>query len=191
MAGRADNQIMTVRAEAVAPLPAVTVTCNRCGHRWPSQARRHVTVRCPSCGCGVRVKRPGGPQAGPAAAPALPARAPAAAAAQGPEQDDLQDDDDDGPTYIYDEHGRLVLAEWTAHGYLTPARPRVDHPGELADRGYVINGNALAGICPIVNTRGISLGPCGGAALCEYGPHRVCEKHHRALTTPLPPRGHR
>jgi len=105
-------------------------------------------------------------------------------AAQRPLQDQQQDEDD-SPTYIFDEYQRLVLAEWTEDGYLVPAQPIVDHAAELVTRGYIIDSSTPVGTCPIVNTRDVDLGRCAGAAFREYGSHRVCEKHHRALMTPL------
>lgn len=178
---------MTAITGAPTRLGPVTVDCTRCGHQWPSRARRHVVIRCPDCGHGVRVKRD---SAGPSSRGTSHHQAPGrrAAAAEPPPAAASEEDDDEGPTYIYDEHHRLVLAEWTEDGYLVAAQPRMNHAAELAARGYVIGQDTPAGTCPIASTQGINPGRCAGGAFREFGPHRVCERHHRALTTPLPPR---
>jgi len=111
-------------------------------------------------------------------------------AAPAPAPDDDPDDDDDGDTYIYDKHGRLVLAEWTWDGYLVPARPRLDHAAELAARSYQVNRAAAAGQCQITAAKPLGqewlpASECPGNAVHLFGGARVCDRHYRALTTPL------
>jgi hypothetical protein len=168
-------------------LPPVTVACG-CGHRFASRARHQMPVHCPGCGRSVRVKRPPGPAIQApgdrrAAGHLTPGPSPPGPAVVAIAADD--DDGDDGETYIYDERGQLVRAEWTDDGRLVPATAAADHAAELEMRGYIVSLASPAGACPIVNTTGVNPGLCGGAARSDFGPYRICERHHRALTTPL------
>ena len=141
-----------------------------------------MPVHCPRCGHSVRVKRPGWtPPDEPAPVASLPA----------PVADDAPAEDDD-ETYIYDQAGRLVLAEWTADGYLVPAvrTPSVDHAAELAARSYQLNPRVPAGCCQIIEMipHGWDYLPpqhCPAAGDRVYGGARICGQHYLALATPL------
>jgi hypothetical protein len=97
--------------------------------------------------------------------------------------------DDDGGTYIYDGAGRLVLAEWSAGGYLVPAARAepADYAAELAARNYEVNRAAAPGCCQIAtaNPEPLPRQECPAPAVNVFGSARVCGQHHRALTTPL------
>ena len=118
-------------------------------------------------------------------------RAPAAIEAPG--QDDDGQEVDDGGTYIYDEAGRLVPAEWTEDGRLVPARPQttgtarpadghaspgqqpVTWAGALAHLGWRLDPSAEG--CEI--TGGGS--PCGAAVTRHISGGWVCGRHYDRL----------
>jgi hypothetical protein len=180
---------MTAVTETPERLAPVAVDCTFCLTQFLSRARDRMPVHCPRCGHSVRVKRPGGPT-GPETWPQPTAEG--------------DQDDDDGDTYIRDEHGRLVPAEWTADGDLIPATHTRQTPrpapaafrsgpanpaGELAARHYRVNPDTAHGGCQIIETMPLGQADalpiqCLSWAEHTFGPARVCAGHHTALTTP-------
>ena len=170
-------------------LPPVTVDCRWCESQFLSRARDQQPVHCPRCGHSVRVKRrPAELAAAAAAEPAPPApvtvtRPPAAV--QVLPDEDLDDEDDDGGTYMYDQHGNLIPAEWSPeHGLIPLQVPAWRRDDELANRGYRENLNARPGGCRITETRP-SVHDCPLAATEVCAGLRVCDLHHYALTANL------
>jgi ribosomal protein S27E len=151
----------TTRTRQRGTLPPVEVECPECGHRWSSTAQRHTPVHCARCGHSIRVKREPGAQAAViaantpqprAVAPAVirPANVAPASAAQVMPQPSRpvplpspgEDADDDGETWLYDDHGVLVLGEWTWDGRLIPVSPAsIDRSAGLAVRGWQLRPN--------------------------------------------------
>ncbi len=149
-----------------------------------------VSVHCPRCRHSVRVKRwnsTGYLKPGPVPEPARETLAPAGAGGAGDGHAD--DDDDDGSeTYIYDEHGRLVPAEWTEDGRLVPARrpsaavaparPQIREitwADALAALGWHLE--PVSGGCQVRTPDGI----CGAEVSRYTGSGWICARHHSML----------
>jgi DNA-directed RNA polymerase subunit RPC12/RpoP len=128
--GAAHTWIMTETLDATG-LPPVAVDCGWCATQFLSRAKHMQSVHCPRCKHSIRVKRkrdyPLSPSPVPppaqtepdAQAASLPLRAeacnpipPTPPTGVGGPAGDYDDEGDE--TYIYDQAGRLVLAEWTS-----------------------------------------------------------------------------
>jgi hypothetical protein len=188
------------------PQPPVAVNCGRCSAQFLSRARHMMPVHCPRCGCSNRVKRwdavpapiaresektpvgGGGaetrsafPDKGPAAELTACQLAPSQITASGIVDDDEDDEDDDDETYIYDELGRLVLAEWTVDGRLVPAAPARPRAPEvtwgdaLAMLGWRLS--RVIGGCQIVEAHQL----CGMETTRRITDGWVCGPHYSAL----------
>jgi hypothetical protein len=168
--------------------PLVTVECTGCGLRFPSGAKSHT--RCPECGRNLRVHRSARvrtpivrtppPENTTPASVRREAAVPTSAPVLLPARSSVGGDDDE--TYIHDEHGNLVLAEWTFDGRLVAAVPvPVDYATELAARSWVLEPHGAA-LCQLVQLRppGWAFGarplPClrrasrfipGGGVICD------------------------
>jgi hypothetical protein len=138
-------------------LPPLAVDCGRCDHQFLTRAGHHVTIRCPRCKLGIRVKRPAAtpfvPVPVPQAEPVAPMAPVAAARPASVVQDDLDARD---------------------YGLDLGLDPRAGCCQIIACRG--ITGQPLA-----------EPEPCPGAGSATIGldyrgrPIRVCERHGRAL----------
>ena len=138
-------------------LPPLAIDCGRCDHQFLTRAAHHVTIRCPRCKLGIRVKR-----TAPAALAAVPAplavpAAPIAPVATG-------------------RPATVAQADLDARDYGLDlgTDPRAGRCQIIACRG--ITGQPLA-----------EPEPCPGAGSQTIGldyrgrPIRVCERHGRAL----------
>ncbi len=182
--------------------PLVVVECTGCGLRFPSGAKSHT--RCPECGRNLRVHRsarhrapvvrtPPPENTAPASVRQDPGFAPVAATVPAPvllpAVRPAGDDDDE--TYIYDEHGGLVPAEWTFDGQLVAASPvPVDYAAELAARAWAIEPHGTA-VCELVQLRppGWEFGaeplPCLRRASRFIPGGVICDSCYDALAMPL------
>ncbi|HET9969190.1 MAG TPA: hypothetical protein VFQ68_13225 [Streptosporangiaceae bacterium] len=178
-------------AESPERLPPVTVDCGRCSAQFLSRARHMMSVHCPRCGHSSRVKRwtVAGPSAGPVPA-LMPARESkitpvgGIGAVGGGDVVGDQADDEGDETYVYDEFGRLVPAEWTGDGRLVPAaRPAVAGPqvpeitwgGALAVLGWRLC--PTIGGCQVVEASQL----CGAETTRRITGGWVCGPHYSAL----------
>ena len=108
--------------------------------------------------------------------------------------DDDQADDEDDETYIYDELGRLVLAEWTEDGRLVPAAravpaapvrppaPEITWGDALSMLGWRLSG--VIGGCQIVEAHQL----CGMETTRKITGGWVCGPHYSALCSVITPR---
>lgn len=187
---------MTSALETISQLPPVTVDCNWCDTQFLSRAKHMVSVHCPRCGHSARVKRwqrqqppqaPIGPPA-PSIVPTPPtgADSPAVPVGVGNVGEAAAEELGEGEeTYIYDEAGCLVLAEWTPDGQLVKVRLSGSQlAAELSARGYQVNSSAQPGGCHITETRPTTQ-DCGLAASASVASVRVCTQHEHALTACL------
>ena len=173
-------------------LPPISVHCNGCGGDYLSTAEQGTPTRCSHCRHANRVKR---------AAPVhTKARAPQSAKVLQPPQrgsartlaDEVppaagdqadEDDEDDGTAWTYDEHGRLVQAEWTPERGLRVVQPSPSQQArDLEKRGYRENRSAAPGGCHITDSLPAEQ-DCALAASCTWGDLRICGLHHLALTS--------
>ncbi len=172
-------------------LPPISVHCNGCGGDYLSTAKHMTSTRCSRCGHSNRVKRRQPPSA--KVQPAHTAEvftspradtapAPASAAALAVVED--QDDEDDG-TWMYDERGQLVPAEWIPGRGLVPLQPGPSQQAaEMAARGYRENRAAPPGGCRVHESWPAEQ-DCALAASRVFGALRVCDSHWLALTSSL------
>ena len=141
-------------------LPPFAVDCGRCYHQFLTRAGHHVTIRCPRCKVGIRVKRPAlAPAAAvlaPRVAPAAPASALVAVAPPSP------------LTGLQDE------LDARDYGLDLDLDPRAGRCQIIACRG--ITGQPLAAPepCPGAGSQTIGLDYRGRSI-------RACERHGRAL----------
>lgn len=145
-------------------------------------------VHCPRCGHSVRVKRLQVLAAAPVQIPVRPViQAPVPPEAASGAGELQAGDDDDGKTYVRDDRGCLVLAEWTEDGRLIPARSSaaaipaqpqttdITWAGALAVLGWVLD--PFGGACQIVASDGL----CDAEATRHITGGWVCPPHYSAL----------
>ena len=161
-------------------LPPVSVHCNGCGGDYLSTAEQGTPTRCSHCRHANRVKRAApvhtkarAPQSAKVFQPPQRGAARTLAAEAPPAAGDLGDEDD-GTTWMRDEHGRLVLAEWTpGHGLRVVQPSPSQQARDLEKRGYRENRSAPPGGCHIHESRPAGQ-DCALAASCTWGSLRIC-----------------